>query len=488
MATRIRKNAGKLPAWDDTFRWYAVGIREMQKLSISRPTSWRYQAAVHDYTRARDPYRDPSDIMPTQQEQTTYWRKCQHFSWFFLPWHRMYLGYFERMIISAITPLGGPSDWALPYWNYSDGPDSRKLPQAFVDMQMPDHSPNPLRVTARAQGNNGDEVGDDTDVELEDCLTQQLFEAASAGGSPGFGGPRTGFKHALQLGEPARFGALENTPHGTMHGAVGGWMGAFDTAALDPIFWLHHCNIDRLWEVWLRRKKSRPNQFTDPSDAAWNTAISFDLHDEHETPVSLTPADVRDTEASRFAYKYDDITDPLGPTPEGAMVPEGAKVMGMGRIPEMVGATETGLTLTGQRLTTQIAVSPPSGPALEAPGEPKRTILNIENITADRRANGYAVYVNLPEGGDPANYRDRFAGNIPLFGIDATENPDNLHASDGLHYALDISRVVRDLQMRGQWNPGTLRLTFIPKNRRGGLEAAADEVPVKVGRVSLYTE
>lgn len=213
---------------------------------------------------------------------------------------------------------------------------------------------------------------------------------------------------------------------------------AFDTAALDPIFWLRHCNIDRLWEVWLRRNKSQPNQFSDPSDAAWNTAVSFDLHDEHQNSVSLTPADVRDTKASRFAYKYDDVTDPLGPT-------------------------------------------------LEAAGDPKRTISNIENITADRRANGYAVYVNLPEGGDPTNYRDRFAGNIPLFGIDAKENPDNLHASDGLYYALDITSGSRssDAWRMESWK---LRLTFIPKNRRGGLESAADEVPVQVGRVSLYTE
>ena len=32
---------------------------------------------------------------------------------------------------------------------------------------------------------------------------------------------------------------------------VGGWMSAFATAAQDPIFWLHHANIDRLWEAWL---------------------------------------------------------------------------------------------------------------------------------------------------------------------------------------------------------------------------------------------
>jgi tyrosinase len=28
-------------------------------------------------------------------------------------------------------------------------------------------------------------------------------------------------------------------------------MSGFNTAARDPIFWLHHANIDRLWEAWL---------------------------------------------------------------------------------------------------------------------------------------------------------------------------------------------------------------------------------------------
>lgn len=42
-------------------------------------------------------------------------------------------------------------------------------------------------------------------------------------------------------------------------------MSSFTQAALDPIFWMHHCNIDRLWEVWIQRKK--PNQ--NPDKSAW---------------------------------------------------------------------------------------------------------------------------------------------------------------------------------------------------------------------------
>ena len=35
-----------------------------------------------------------------------------------------------------------------------------------------------------------------------------------------------------------------------MHGEVGGTMGDISVAGYDPIFWAHHCMIDRLWYLW----------------------------------------------------------------------------------------------------------------------------------------------------------------------------------------------------------------------------------------------
>jgi tyrosinase len=42
---------------------------------------------------------------------------------------------------------------------------------------------------------------------------------------------------------------LDNGLHGNVHVMVGGPknMGFIPDAAQDPIFWMHHCNIDRLW-------------------------------------------------------------------------------------------------------------------------------------------------------------------------------------------------------------------------------------------------
>jgi hypothetical protein len=130
---RIRKNVWKLPDWDPIIDWYARAIADMQTRPISDPTSWRYQAAIHDYSRGADPLARPSDRLPSASDQKTFWAQCQHGSWYFLPWHRMYLAYFEQVVAATVKRLGGPADWALPYWNYSDStnPNARKLPPAF---------------------------------------------------------------------------------------------------------------------------------------------------------------------------------------------------------------------------------------------------------------------------------------------------------------------------------------------------------------------
>jgi tyrosinase len=41
-----------------------------------------------------------------------------------------------------------------------------------------------------------------------------------------------------------------NGVHGAVHIWVGGTMSDPSTAAADPIFWMHHANLDRLWWQW----------------------------------------------------------------------------------------------------------------------------------------------------------------------------------------------------------------------------------------------
>src|SRR5579872_5501945 len=128
---RVRRNVVTLPANDPIVTFYGSAIAAMRLKPMSDPLSWRYQAAIHDYVRSEDPFAQASDL-PFPADSTTFWRNCEHHDWFFLPWHRIYLHHFEKMILSEVIKQGGPTDWALPYWNYSGSQANAKIfPEAF---------------------------------------------------------------------------------------------------------------------------------------------------------------------------------------------------------------------------------------------------------------------------------------------------------------------------------------------------------------------
>src|SRR5262249_6267730 len=144
---------------------------------------------------------------------------------------------------------------------------AKAIPPAFREPKLPDGSPNPLFVIQKVNILRAPEVSlgnpaviPDQDVNLSGCLAETFFspDTDATTGDLGFGGPATGFNHSAQV-----FGqtSIESVPHNAVHVDVGGewtkggktlagWMIDPDTAALDPIFWLHHANIDRLWTVW----------------------------------------------------------------------------------------------------------------------------------------------------------------------------------------------------------------------------------------------
>jgi tyrosinase len=55
----------------------------------------------------------------------------------------------------------------------------------------------------------------------------------------------------LALGaQYSAFVGMEGNPHGTAHTRWDGFIRSIDTAAKDPLFFLLHCNVDRLWAKW----------------------------------------------------------------------------------------------------------------------------------------------------------------------------------------------------------------------------------------------
>ena len=493
--TLIRKDAwnlSKVSTWDpndQTLLWYAKAVGELSTRPATDPTSWRFQGAIHDYQTSFDPFVGLGPV-PTQAIQDRFWGQCQHGSWYFLPWHRMYLGFFEQIVRAAVVHLGGPATWTLPYWNYSDKASARSIPPAFRERHLPDGSPNPLFVIRGISipRKSGINTGTPLSVQAVDtsvCLGETVFEADSTNGDPGFGGPQTLAEHG-----GADNGALENIPHGPVHVGVGGlnprgWMSDFRTAALDPIFWLHHANIDRLWSVWNRSDPSH----TDPPEDAWKTDIAFEFNDSGGNIVSMTPSEVIDTAASRFSYDYDDA-----PVAESAAIR--SLVVKPRPIPEMVGASTQPLTLTGGIHTTTVAVAAPSGPAAkpsigfaETAQPAPKTFLNIENVSAEKPGSSYLVYVNLPANADPSSYQDHYAGMISMFGVAEASVASNRRPGTGLHYKFNITGLIEKLKARNAWNEKELKVSFVAESAaEGGMQesAMAPHPPIQVGRVSLY--
>lgn len=86
------------------------------------------------------------------------------------------------------------------------------------------------------------------------------------------------------------FGVLEGSPHNLVHNSVGspaGFMGNY-LSPVDPIFFLHHANLDRLWDVWTRKQEAHknPDRYPTLPDGYLNPPSDADCEDPNFTPKS----------------------------------------------------------------------------------------------------------------------------------------------------------------------------------------------------------
>jgi tyrosinase len=462
---RERKNVYKLPVGDTTLEWYAKAVIEMRKRPTTDPRSWNYQAAMHGFNATLAPWHGAAPL-PSPADQLSFWNQCQHGSWFFLPWHRMYLAYFEEIVAQTIVDLGGPANWTLPFWNYSDttNPNARTIPPAFVS---PASNVNPLWMPGRRNT-----------IEPRYVLLKALNTIPYTGDGVtsilGFGGPKTPFSHSGRT-----HGQLESLPHDVVHGSIGGAMGDPRTAALDPIFWLHHANIDRLWQVWLNMG-NRIN----PTESSWLN-LSFDFHDKNANTVEMKSIEVEDTRKVLSGYTYEGVPPGL-PLMEHA---NAAKMLDFSQPLEVVAATNNNLSLSSVKTRVSLKLAPSrrqklnfattnSEEALTA--KPQTTFLHFENVVGKGVPPIHDVYINVPEeDGDKEVY---YAGSISFFGVEEASIPSAHHSGSGQHYALDISELIYKLRSLPSWQEEQLNVSIEPS---WDMEESAN---VSIGRISLYSE
>ncbi|KAK0712040.1 hypothetical protein B0H67DRAFT_647365 [Lasiosphaeris hirsuta] len=105
--------------------------------------------------------------------------------------------------------------------------------------------------------------------------------------------------------------ALHDTIHGTVSGA-GGHMGQIGLAAFDPIFWLHHCNVDRLLAIYQALypnsnlqewKSSKVTLTTDKGDRQGSDTNLYPFRRSSGQPNKFwTSEDIKNTTALGYTY------------------------------------------------------------------------------------------------------------------------------------------------------------------------------------------
>ncbi|KAK4233363.1 hypothetical protein C8A03DRAFT_38930 [Achaetomium macrosporum] len=102
-------------------------------------------------------------------------------------------------------------------------------------------------------------------------------------------------------------GALEGGPHGTIHASLGGEMNP-TTSPNEPLFFLHHAQIDRLWWLWQQQDPSRLSEYNGEASHFNETGsreVSLDdmlLMGGIEDDVTVR--EVMDVQGDRLCYTY----------------------------------------------------------------------------------------------------------------------------------------------------------------------------------------
>jgi tyrosinase len=303
---------------------YKKAIIEMRdnekKIPRYHPHHWYFQGNIHGYPSGDEvTVFDPNQTSDQAEKakikaykeialgtaaKKGVWKTCSHYGYptHFLTWHRLYLYFFERIVEKY---AGEP--FALPYWRYRpDNPESWKLPKTSLAKTI-DGKANPLYFAEQNKTFVEKGILTAAEVNASDAVAmKQLL--------PGNG--RDGFSLALEI-----------TPHGDVHSAVGTvkGMGVFGFAGRDPIFWMHHANIDRIWESWRRAKPDGTSPLDTVANADADAKENWDKFDKFafvDANAALAMASVDDAikAAAKLGTAYDKLDDVPGEPGAPAMM------------------------------------------------------------------------------------------------------------------------------------------------------------------------
>jgi tyrosinase len=221
-----RLDLTKLQPTDPFFSKYADAVAKMHALPSSDPRNWRNQALIHlNY--------------------------CPHGKQDFVHLHRHYIRNFE-LICSEI--IKDPT-FSLSYWNWSS--NMGRIPDPFYDL-------NQLNVEHWLDKSDASSPNWGAGAAVSTVGSRNLVKGQGLQDDPRLAGPFTekNISSILNLSNfPLFTSRLEGSPHNNGHVIAGGANGHMGDgmSPLDPIFWLHHCNVDRIWAQWQAAGNTTPD-------------------------------------------------------------------------------------------------------------------------------------------------------------------------------------------------------------------------------------
>lgn len=423
----VRRDVGKMDASDPILLAYRRAISAMQALPNSNPLSWAYQAAIH---------------WTTLPGMMTAWDSCEHGTDFFWSWHRMYLYWFERII----RKMSGEPCWALPYWDWAPGSEL--------------YLPAPFR---------------DTSSELYTANRDPNMNSGAGSLNPGAVSITGAFSSTSFL----TANSIIQGPHGSVHIEMGGWMRDFRTAAQDPIFYLHHSNVDRQWNLWLAQGGGRSDPLT---DLAWRTK-QYTFFDENGTQVTMSACQILRA-AQQLNYVYE--CEPPQVRPVCRFIPPFweylTQLVAAIAIPRMELKSEpVSFPIELRELRARIEAR------LKNPDE--TLLLELSDVEADSQPGVvWEVYAGLPKGKEPDPRSPSYIGSLSLFGAGIRNEGHGEHKE--FKPARFLYPLNRALETALKSNAQALTITFVPvgilidgKPRRPEVKA-----PVRIGKANLLVE
>ncbi|KAM7216111.1 Common central domain of tyrosinase domain containing protein [Rhypophila decipiens] len=315
----------------DQFNLFILGLNAFQAMNEKDMQSYYQISGIHGM-----PYKPWNGVVSTSDWEETggFGGYCTHSSILFAPWHRPYIALWEQNLYASVQkvaarfPAGrlrnkyvaAAKDFRSPYWDWAMKPPNNgdAFPTLFVsrNISVVDtdgrnktvrnplhrfdfHPVNPSagdfdesfsRWNYTIRYPNSAEFGVSHDEVISGILSNEMASLRSNVGLllmsyKDF----DAFTYSQWDSEtdPGRYGSLEDV-HNRIHDVTGGrgHMSYLSVSAFDPLFWMHHINVDRLWAIW---QDLQPNSFMSPKPAPYPSTFSTNWKQTEDRNSPLIP-------------------------------------------------------------------------------------------------------------------------------------------------------------------------------------------------------